>query len=65
MQLHAKGVTLGFSNFTKALALSKGSNNTRRKAAFMAAIVQVRDIGQGDASMTAYNNFEVMEGVKE
>jgi hypothetical protein len=29
------------------------------------AAVRVRGIGQGDASITAYDNFEIMEGVKE
>jgi hypothetical protein len=29
------------------------------------AAVQVKDMGQGDASVTAYDNFEIMEGVKE
>jgi hypothetical protein len=29
------------------------------------AVVEVKSIGQGDASVTAYDNFELMEGVKE
>jgi len=29
------------------------------------ALIQVKDMGQGDASVTAYDNFETMESVKE
>ena len=29
------------------------------------ALIQVKDMGQGDASVTTYDNFEQMEGVKE
>ena len=67
LYLHSKDVKSRQLELLNRLGITVSYRTVIRviKEQSVRAAAQVREMGQGDSSVTAYDNFEVMEGVKE